>query len=59
MDRASEGTRAKFNATFRKLPPPHSSPVWLIGCNVGKSPQRSPQLDPFSASFWEGRTKPQ
>lgn len=31
MDRASEGTRARCNATFKEnTAPPHSSPVWLL-----------------------------
>lgn len=49
MDRAFEGTRAKFNATFREeTAPSSSSPVWLLGCSFEESSQCSPELKPLS-----------
>lgn len=37
------------------LPPSHSSPVWLLGCNFEESSQCSPKLKPVSPCCWEGQ----
>nr|KAF6374227.1 hypothetical protein mPipKuh1_009460 [Pipistrellus kuhlii] len=67
VDRASEGTRAKFNATLKKKLPPHCSPVWLLGCNLEDSFSVQPLAQtplpdasgsaapqPRAPSSWEG-----
>lgn len=39
----------------KKLPPPHSGPVWLLGCHFEESSQCSPELNPISPCCREGR----
>lgn len=54
----SEGTRAKFNATFREknCPLAHSGPVWLSGCNTENSSQCSSSSIPsLPTALKEGR----
>lgn len=57
MDRVFEGTRAKFNATFREkycpLLTPAQSGFW--GATSEESSQCSPKPKPVSPCCWEGR----
>lgn len=59
MDRASEGTRARRNATFKEsTAPSHSSPVWLLRYIPGIiSVQRL--LNPISPRARKAGTEPQ
>lgn len=59
MDRVFEGTRTKFNATFREkycpLLTPAQSGFW--GATSEESSQRSPKPKPVSPCCWEGRDR--